>query len=244
MSPGGQNHPRLRTAPLKESLYLCESMFKVYIFFFNANNCPSNLFSSSSVFCSSVFKGRYIRALNLGLRRRGKMKGGSRSVIRRKTCFFLPSLVKGQFAVPLSMSESVVDSIWCSWGFSVQWLRTFGSGEGGVSLGGTESPRGSASVVLLQGAQRPPFQDCFEGPCRWLLICSSTDHVVLIFRRSGHWPWWWVLIPWFPPRPAPGAGLRAGGGQPESQAWRSPLQKVKVDPAVVGQGLAWAWAGS
>ena len=116
MSPGGQNHPRLRTAPLKESLYLCESMFTVHIFFFSANNCPSNLFSSSSVFCSAVFKGRYIRALNLGLRRRGKMKGGSRSVIRRKTCFFLPSLVNGQFAVPLSKSESVVDSIWSSWG--------------------------------------------------------------------------------------------------------------------------------
>ena len=76
--------------------------------FLNANNCASNLFPSSSVFCSTVFKGRYIKALNLGLRRRGKMKGGSWSVIRRKTRFFLPSLVKGQFAVPFKACLSLL----------------------------------------------------------------------------------------------------------------------------------------
>lgn len=152
------------------------------------------------------------------------MKGGSRSVIRKKTCFFLPSLVKGQLAVPF---KACLTLLWTAFGargvLSVQWLWPSGRGEGGVSLGGTESSRGSTSVVLLQGAQRPHFKDCFEGPSRWLLICSSTDHVVLIFRRSGHWPWWWVLVPWFPP----GAGLRAGSGQHERQAWRSPLQKFR-----------------
>lgn len=93
-----------------------------------------------------------------------------------------------------------------------------------------------------------------EAPQEGLpLLCSFKGPSAHVSRTGPRGPSVWLLFAlqliawcWFLGDPdtgldgesslliSPGTGLRAGGGQPGSQDWRSRLQKVRVDPAEQG----------